>query len=748
MRSKNQNTRNMKQNYKATKRMLAVLLTAVLTPAAWCAPAAPTALKADVKGTRVDLGWSNGDAGAVILENGFEDEEFPPAGWSTVVTNDYKYLCSWFRFPGDDFIQTGNYTDYLHSGDGSAMMYFDMYAMSGDHDPAQDEWLILPPTNGAAYLELWSYIDPKILEYGLDEEFPDHYIIQVSYDGGNKWEELWDAPRDASPFGGWQLVTLPIRQSDEAVSVAFRGYSESGEMVHFLWGIDDVRLLGPASGDNGDRTEGYTVKINGNTVAEHVKSLQYTDLSPKEAGTYRYEVFAECGGTLSAAAGLDVTIDDIELLPPTDLEITTTQDESDETSYMISLEWKEPEGVMAPVSYSVYCDGLEVGCMLEEPFVEFWGYTKGVYLFEVTAVYENPDGESERTGKRVAIDTRYNAHSLKAEADGTNVRLGWQAPEAGDVKVSHYEVWRGDVKIAGECKETEIEDEAPAGHFRYSVIAVYEDGVRAFPAILDFDNGKGEPRRLTFAENFNTGFLPAGWEIENLWENTPDNELWQFDDPNGLGVTGDGFEGAFASIDCLNSGFYSLDGVLMTPEISVEGCDPATLAVKFNYDYASTGVDSQAVFEVLPEGAADWVRIETLESYNPEETDGEFSPKRASHALADYIGSASVIRLRWRYSGMMDYHLAIDNVEVSDATSGVASAVASGMTACMRDGAIEVYAAGGIDNVRVYTVDGCLESAAEPRGEERISIPAAGTGVRLVRLVGSDGSQRTFRLIL
>lgn len=129
----------MKQNYKATKRMLAVLLTAVLTPAAWCAPAAPTALKADVKGTRVDLGWSNGDAGAVILENGFEDEEFPPAGWSTVVTNDYKYLCSWFRFPGDDFIQTGNYTDYLHSGDGSAMMYFDMYAMSGDHDPAQDE---------------------------------------------------------------------------------------------------------------------------------------------------------------------------------------------------------------------------------------------------------------------------------------------------------------------------------------------------------------------------------------------------------------------------------------------------------------------------------------------------------------------------------------------------------------------------------------------------------------------------------
>ncbi|MEZ3518379.1 MAG: hypothetical protein K1V75_00355 [Muribaculaceae bacterium] len=64
----------MKQNYKATKRMLAVLLTAVLTPAAWCAPAAPTALKADVKGTRVDLGCRQINKKKKILANGFEDE--------------------------------------------------------------------------------------------------------------------------------------------------------------------------------------------------------------------------------------------------------------------------------------------------------------------------------------------------------------------------------------------------------------------------------------------------------------------------------------------------------------------------------------------------------------------------------------------------------------------------------------------------------------------------------------------------
>ncbi len=64
-------------------------------------------------------------------------------------------------FPGEDFIQTGNYEDYIHSGEASAMMYFDMYSMAGDHDAAQDEWLVTPSIDNAAYLELYYYMDPR-----------------------------------------------------------------------------------------------------------------------------------------------------------------------------------------------------------------------------------------------------------------------------------------------------------------------------------------------------------------------------------------------------------------------------------------------------------------------------------------------------------------------------------------------------------------------------------------------------------
>lgn len=115
---------------------------------------------------------SNGDAGTPLLECGFEDDAFPPQGWSAKVTNSYDYLCSWFHYPSDQFKQTNNWEDYIHTGEKSAMSYIDIYAMKGDHDPAQDEWLMTPAIDGASYLELYYFIDPTVLEYGADEFSP------------------------------------------------------------------------------------------------------------------------------------------------------------------------------------------------------------------------------------------------------------------------------------------------------------------------------------------------------------------------------------------------------------------------------------------------------------------------------------------------------------------------------------------------------------------------------------------------
>ena len=101
----------MKQFYKDTIVMAAAAAMTSVWGAAYAEPATPSGLEAGVTGTRVELSWSNGDAGETLLDCGFEEEAFAPEGWSARVTNDYAYLCSWFHYPSDDFLQTGNYTE-------------------------------------------------------------------------------------------------------------------------------------------------------------------------------------------------------------------------------------------------------------------------------------------------------------------------------------------------------------------------------------------------------------------------------------------------------------------------------------------------------------------------------------------------------------------------------------------------------------------------------------------------------------
>ncbi len=728
----------MKHFYDVTVRLAVVFAAGCSAIVADAAPATPTSLTTEVTGTRVELNWINGDGGTPLVECGFEEESFPPSGWSAKVTNDYKYLCSWFRFPGEDFIQTGNYEDYIHSGEASAMMYFDMYSMAGDHDAAQDEWLVTPSIDNAAYLELYYYMDPQILEYGLDDSFPDHYYIKVSTDNGESWSVLWDARYDAEPSLGWHNLVLALPQ-DGSVKIAFQGVSDTADMVHFLWALDDVRVLSSRKGT--DIVDGYTVMLDGEIIAEHVKSLGYVDRSAKSPGTHRYEVYAESGDTLSSGISAEITIAEIDLLPPVNVAVNTSYDDNDE-SYLVSVSWDTPQGVIAPSSYNVYCDGFEVATMLEENSIDFYGYTKGVYDFQVTAVYQDPDGESDPVGSRVAIDTRYNARNLQTLSDNGNVILTWESPEDGDHSVTHYEVWRGDVNVDEEVKDLMISDvNVKPGKYRYYVTAVYEDGVKALPAYIDVDNGDAAPRQLPLSENFDVGYLPADWILENLWDNTPSNLLWQFGDPNGIGVTGEGFDKGFASIDCINSGFYSLDGTLVTPSISVKGCDLDNLAVTFAYDYASSGFDSEATLEIETDNNGFWTPVESLESYEPSGEKGVFSPKIVKYNIGDFILDASTVRLRWHYAGMFDYHLAIDNVRVADKESSVNVTECEMIKVMPTSEGLDIYTLEGICHAEVFSADGRLVATIGESGIGLTKIALDCTGVLIVNISATSGSR-------
>lgn len=734
----------MKHIHYPIMRSLALLaLTSVATPA-FCSPETPAAIKAEVTGTRVDLSWSNVDAGTTLLDCGFEDETFPPEGWSRKVTNDYEYLCSWFHYPSDDFKKQNNWEDYMHSGEKSAMVYFDMFGFRGDHNAAQDEWLMTPAVENAAYIDFHYYIDPKILEYGADDSFPDHYYVKASYDNGATWEVLWDARYEARPTLGWHNLVLPLKGGN-APMVAFQGVSDTGEMIHMLWAIDDVKMLSSKSGS--DIVDSYTIKLDGRTVAEHVKSLDYSDVSPKKAGVHRYEIFAESAGTLSAAGEIEVTIDEIELLPPANVKVAGGYDEMFE-SYLINISWEAPQGgVIEPVYYNVYCDGMEIATMLEDLSIDFFDYTRGVYDFRVSAVYENPDGESERVGERIAVDTRFNARGLRATlSDGNTVALEWEAPEMDDCEVSHYEVWRGDRCVAESVTAPNfIDKDVPVGKYRYYVETFYTDGEITVPAYIDVDNGQCTPRSLPFAENFDSGHMPADWFVDNQWDATPDYMLWQFNDPNALDITGDGFDKGFASIDCINSGFYSLAGALTTPAIDINGCNYLNLAISFTYDYASDGESSAATLEIELNGDGNWIPVYELTPYNPDETN-RFMPIKETIGLADEADGASTLRARWNYIGMFDRHLAIDNVMLYDAVAGVENVNPDDLTISPTADGITMTATDGIATVEVYAVDGRLLNSVQGNGAHEVNITLDNSSLCIVK-VTTASAVRSFKLV-
>lgn len=270
-------------------------------------PAAPEQLKAEVVGHRVELSWQNPDMGEVLAENGFESDEalqgdevsLEVDGWTVKTTNTSDYSCTWFNYPTRDYMGADDFATLIHSGERSAAIFLDVMD-DGEHDMHQDEWLISPVLNKAAYLQFSSFIDPRILTNGADPDFPDHYAVVVSTDGGETWgEPIWDARYDAAPEGGWQTVTLALaEQPTEAMRVAFRAYGdflideETGDTVNTglfaTWAIDDVKITASrpststelvaadfetaeAEGEEGDMDmtfealEGWTVK---NTALE------------------------------------------------------------------------------------------------------------------------------------------------------------------------------------------------------------------------------------------------------------------------------------------------------------------------------------------------------------------------------------------------------------------------------------------------------------------------------------------------
>ena len=648
---------------------------------------AQTNLQAEVNGSKVDLSWELPTGMNDVENNGFEDDTFPGEGWTVQTANGSDYRCTWFHYPTDDFSQFDNYTDYIHTGSHSAMVFMDLGTHPDGSSANQDEWLISPPYDNATNLEFYSYIDPMVLEYDTYEGYDDHYYVKVSHDGGNTWQVIWDARTQCSPDGGWQLVSLPLGAATPDTRIAFHavsGKASATDHLYFLWAIDDVRISGPAPAAPISKAAsttsfgGYNIYLDGQLIAGSINARQYTDVSEKAEGEHTYRVAFYDALTDEESEGVQTTVN---ILAPTfdaPLNVQVSSRYDSEQGYTAVITWDEPQGNQKPEGYIVYCNGMWAGYGITETSFENTGLTKGVYEYKVSAMYDNPSGESEAVGDVIAIGTRMPVTQLSAElGDNGQVELSWQAPADRDHSVKGYNVYRSTTAIAtGITTCTYTDTAVPQGQFDYTVTAVYDDDVESMPSAVSISNGTMPVHPLPFSETFDTPFKPADWTVENLYQYTEDFYVWRFDDWFEMNINGNGFDGYYASIDGISAGWAGIMAHLVTPPLSTAHEAGQTLTLSYDLDYLSMWDDCEAFIEYSTDRGASWQDVEMLTPYH--DTDLEegatCSPVHITHDVTN-LSDTGEIMFRWYYSGNMDGHIAIDNVRLeATGTTGISQA--------------------------------------------------------------------------
>lgn len=637
-------------------------------------PEQPANLQSSVDYNKVELSWSRSTQLTTLLAEDFEAGEFPPTGWTVKTKNQNDPIFTWFHYPTADFEEMDDWTSWVRSGTKSAVVYMDMNAPYDDGTSAeQSEWLMLPPTKGAAYLDFYCFIDPTVLSYGAYEDFGDHYYVKASHDGGTTWQTLWDARYDSNGSTGWQRVSLYLGDtaSDKETLVAFHAQSKEGdadESLYFAWVIDDVALASTQS--QATPTESFNVYLDGELIAGGLKSCDFTDESDKQPGQHTYKICAYSAATQqeSEPVELTVTIKEAPCNPPTNVQVTSTYDETADR-YAVSVTWEAPEGDRQPIHYTVYANNALVGDYLPlGEGLEQTGLFRGVYDYTVTAVYESPDGESAGVGDQVALGTRFPARSLKVAGAATGgTVLNWAAPKPSDHQAVGYKVYRGNTLLGETASLTLSDPAAPQGLYEYSVCAVYDDGFVAVPVRVAYDNGGVQTCQLPFSEDFTGGMKPANWQVQKLRAAMKDDYLWRFDNWFGVPVSGGGFDGDFASVNSIYSGYGRVTTRLATPPLQATGLgDGDEVTLDFDMDL-NEGSSTRARLEYSTDGGANWETFEALAGYTDEDLEGEAvcSPEHIQMDVTSLFASGDKVMLGWYYNGLQSQHLAIDNVRVA-----------------------------------------------------------------------------------
>jgi len=198
-----------------------------------------------------------------------------------------------------------------------------------------------------------------------------------------------------------------------------------------------------------------------------------------------------------------------------------------------TLNWTSPEGHYEAI-YNLYRDGVKIVYNTRQRTYTDHALTVGNHSYTIKTVYDGTETDG------ITVSTDYSGvkspiNNLSVTTDNlingiAVVNISWNMPQGYDTGV--FNIYRDNVLIAKEQSPTSFQDRnLAAGHYNYSVTAVYQGGIESKPisASADVINDCAPVRNLksefdiqerTVNLTWNTpGDLPDGW-ISNCGEPT------------------------------------------------------------------------------------------------------------------------------------------------------------------------------------------------------------------------------------
>lgn len=174
---------------------------------------------------------------APILLEGFEDEQFPPQGWSIQSLNMSWF--SWYRFRAEYA------TDYF--GNEYYVVPPQGERMAGVEWDESEEW---GPQDEALVTPLLAIDRPTALtfetfcQYGIPD-YQDHYKVDVLNTNTGEWVTLWDAveqPEWVNQFQEPVHLDLSAYQGQN-IRLRWRAHNNGSDILTYSWFIDNVKVV-------------------------------------------------------------------------------------------------------------------------------------------------------------------------------------------------------------------------------------------------------------------------------------------------------------------------------------------------------------------------------------------------------------------------------------------------------------------------------------------------------------------------